>query len=116
MQRVRGKTRVFRGRKTKRRPWQTGVGLSARTGAGFELIRGTLGRRISGKVYLKVKLAVAVSPARTVIFCSCVPNVAVQACSVYSPGGSPLIENVPLSPLTAKNGLLVTPRNALIHG
>lgn len=59
--------------------------------------------------YLKVKLAVVVSPARTVIFCSWVPNVAVQACSVYSPDGRPLIVNAPSSPVTAKNGLLETP-------
>src|SRR6185369_14197596 len=72
---------------------------------------------IPGSTYpLKSKSSVLLSFAPTVTSTSCGPYFSCQASMVYLPGGSPLMVNVPSSPVTAKNGLPTTPIYERIHG
>src|SRR4029077_1990137 len=63
----------------------------------------------------KLKSAVLVSLPATVTVAVWVPYFSCHASIVYVPGGRPLIEKLPTSPLTPKNGCGRTPSQACIQ-
>src|SRR5260370_41378987 len=63
--------------------------------------------------HLYSRSTLAVPSAATVIACVNSPNRSCHATSVYEPGGTSTILNVPSSLLTAKHGLSKTPTKTL---